>query len=277
MPALPQRTRPAREPNPRGWSDRDQQDPRHRQPVTAAAAAVALVLLVGVGSVAVFGGHPTSTRADATRATGRGTSGTSATPAATAASPDRTPPTGARAGAPTGALEAEPLLTAPAVSWQLFSGVALPYSPTAGPRLIDGPVYAGYQRSQTGALIAAAQIGTRYLLTPGQGWRQVTSRQLRPNAGRDVFVAARARVDELTVPPGTYGQLAGFRVLAYTPDVAVFTLVSRFATTGKLQATTTTVTWVGGDWRLQLQPDGGTSPTAQQLPTLDGYIVWGGA
>jgi hypothetical protein len=92
-----------------------------------------------------------------------------------------------------------------------------------------------------------------------------------------VFVAARAAVNELTVPPGTYGQLAGFRVLAYTPDVAVFTLVSRFATTGMLQATVATVTWVGGDWRLQLQPDGGSSPTTQRLPSLDGYIVWGGA
>jgi hypothetical protein len=263
MPALPQQTRPARDPEPQGWRDRDLQDARERRPATAVAAAVAVVLLVGAGSVAVFGGLPTSIRAPARP-------GTSAAPVASAAAPDPT-------GAPTAWLELEPLLTAPPVTWQLFSGVALPSSSTAGPRLIDGPVNAGYQRSQTGALIAAAQIGTRYLLTPGQGWREVTRRQLLPNAGRDVFVTARAGMDELTMPPGTYGQLAGFRVLAYTPDVAVFTLVSRFATTGMLQATVTTVKWVGGDWRLVLQPDGGTSPTAQRLTSLDGYVVWGGA
>ena len=107
------------------------------------------------------------------------------------------------------------------MTWQLFSGVALPYSSTAGPRSVDGPVYAGYERSQTGALIAAAQLGTRYLLTPGDGWREVAERQVLPGVGREVFLAARAEVDDLDVPPGTYGQLAGFRVVAFTPDVAV--------------------------------------------------------
>ena len=43
------------------------------------------------------------------------------------------------------------------------------------------------------------------------------------------------------------------------------------------QVTTTTVKWVHGDWRLELQPDGGPSPTAQTVPDLDGFVVWGGA
>jgi len=162
------------------------------------------------------------------------------------------------------------------VSWQLFSGVALPYSPTAGPLKVDGPVYGGFERSQTGALIAAAHLGTRYLLTPGEGWREVVQRQVLPGAGRDAFIAARAGV-ELDDPPGTYGQLAGFRVVAYTGDVAVIQEVARFALTGRLQATTTTLKWSGGDWRLELQPDGSTSPTAQAVPDMDSFVVWGGA
>lgn len=169
----------------------------------------------------------------------------------------------------------EPLLHPPAVTWRLFSGVALPFSSTDGPRLVDGPVSDGFARTQPGALIAAVQIGTRYLLTGGQGWRQVTARQVLAGVGRDVYVAARARV-VLDDPPGSYGQLAGFRVLAFTPDVAVLQLVSRFASSGRLQLTTSTVKWVDGDWRLELQPDGGPSPTAQAVANLDGFVVWGG-
>ena len=170
----------------------------------------------------------------------------------------------------------EPLLRAPQVGWQLFAGVALPYSPTAGPLKQDGPVFSGFQRSQAGALIAAAQLATRYLLTPGSGWREVVARQVLPGAGRDAFIRARAQV-AVNDPPGTYGQLAGFRIVAYTDDVAVIQQVSRFSYTGKLQVTTATVEWVGGDWRLQLQPDGGSSPTAQAVSNLDGFVVWGGA
>jgi hypothetical protein len=173
------------------------------------------------------------------------------------------------------AVSIAPLLTAPPVSWQLFSGVAVPFSPTAGPRLMRPPVYAGYQRSQTGALIAAVQLGTRYLLTSGQGWREVVAQQVVPGTGRDAYVAARSRV-QLDDPSGSYGQVAGFRVLAYTPDVAVLQLVSRFPLTGHLQVTTTTLAWVGGDWRLVLQPDGGSSPTAQAASGLDGFVAWGG-
>jgi hypothetical protein len=173
------------------------------------------------------------------------------------------------------ALPTGPLLTAPTVSWQLFSGVALPFSPVAGPHRVQPPVYAGYQRSQTGALIAGVQLGTRYLLTGGQAWRDVVARQVAPGVGRDAYVIARARV-QLDDPPGSYGQVAGFRILAFSPDVAVLQLVSRFPLTGRLQVTTTTLTWVNGDWQLVLQPDGGSSPTAQAIPDLDGFVVWGG-
>jgi hypothetical protein len=242
------------------------------RPGTVLAGAAAALILAGAGAVALFGGS-------------------SPPPAVPAAAGPAVPPAEAdeadEAGEPATAeparpaqLEAdgaEPLLTAPPVSWQLFFGVALPHSPTAGPRGVDGPVYAGYQRSQAGALIAAAQLGTRYLLTPGDGWREVAEQQVLPGVGRDVFLAARAQVDDLDVPPGTYGQLAGFRIVTFTPDVAVISFVSRFSLTGQLQVTTTTVKWTGGDWRLELQPDGGPSPTAQTVPDLDGFVVWGGA
>ena len=85
----------------------------------------------------------------------------------------------------------------------------------------------------------------------------------------------RAAMDDTPDPPGTYGQTAGFRFVAFTPDVASIQLVTRFPTSGNLQIVTVTVKWVDGDWRLELQPDGGSSPTAQRSSDLDGFVVWG--
>ena len=239
----------------------DTPDPAGPGPGTVAAGVVAVVILLGAGAVALTGGDSSP----ASPAPGPVT--------ATAAAPDSTATTGpVRPG--TDATDAGPLLVAPEVDWQLFAGVPLPYSSSAGPLAVDGPVYSGYERSQTGALIAAVQLGARYLVTPGDGWREVLGRQVLPGAGRDVFARNRETVTE-DDPPGTYGQPAGFRFVAYTPDVAAIQLVSRFPTTGTLQVVTVTVKWVGGDWRLELQPDGGSSPTAQAVSDLDGFVVWG--
>jgi hypothetical protein len=244
-------------------------DPAGLRPGTVAAGVVAVVILVGAGAVALSGGNNPSTPAgnpvNALAVLATATSTVTALPSASAAVATQSVLANA-AGSP--------LLVAPKVNWQLFAGVPLPYSPTAGPLNIDGPVASGFARSQAGALIAAVQLGTRYLLTPGEGWRQVLQRQVLPGVGREVFARLRATVDSVA-PPGSYGQPAGFRFVAYTPEVAAIQLVSRFPTTGSLQVVVVTVMWVGGDWRLQLQPDGGSSPTAQAVPNLDGFVVWG--
>ena len=235
-------------------------DPAGPRLGTIAAGVLAVGVLVGAGAVTLSGrDSPPAGPAPGAVMT--------AAPAAAAPVAAPMPP-------PAAQVDVGPLLVAPEVDWQLFAGVPLPYSRTAGPLVVDGPVYNGYARSQTGALIAAVQIGTRYLVTPGEGWRKVLDRQVLPGLGRDVFARNRAAVDA-DDPPGTYGQPAGFRFVAYTPDVASIQLVSRFPTTGNLQVVTVTVHWADGDWRLRLQPDGGSSPTAQAVADLDGFVVWG--
>ena len=252
----------------RGHGDRgrpgpDRDEPAGRRPAVALAGVV--LLLVAGTTVVVLGGDGKPRLPGTPSATAEPAS-TASTTASSRASTAAEPPDAA---------VLEPLLVAPeGVRWQLFMGVALPYSTTAGPTLVDGPVYGGFERSQSGALLAAVQLGTRYLLTPAEGWREVLQRQVLPSAGREVFARNRAGIDP-QAPPGTYGQIAWFRVVTFTPQVAVVQLVSRFPTSGVLQVSTTTVRWAGGDWRLQLQPDGGTSPTAQAAPSLDGFVVWG--
>ncbi len=241
----------------------DSREPGERRwrPGTVAAAGLVVLVLFGAAAVALFGGNRPAEPA-----------GTVLTGPLPAAAEPRV------LGLPAPLTAAvEPLLSPPAVSWRTFQTVALPFSPTAGPADVDGPVFSGYERSQTGALIAAVQLGTRFLITPGEGWRQVVDRQVLPGPGREAFITARAGV-EADDPPGTFGQITGFRMLTFTPDVAVVMLVSRFALSGGLlQVSTATVKWVGGDWRLELQPDGGASPTAQPVASLDGFVVWGGA
>jgi len=161
------------------------------------------------------------------------------------------------------------------VTWSLFQGVALPSSHSLGPIRVSGPVYAGYAHTPTGALLAAAQISSRYLISPGQDWRQVVERQVVPGPGRDVYVHKRAKVDSTSVLPGTYGQFAGFRFVTYSPDVAVVQFVSRFSS-GNLQVATNTLRWLDGDWKLQLQPDGSATPTVQSVNSLAGFVPWSG-
>jgi hypothetical protein len=172
--------------------------PTRPRPGTVAAGVVAVVILLGAGAVALSGGaSPSAVPMAGPVAPAPAGPARSAT-----APPVDLPPTISPAVAD------GPLLVAPRVDWQLFVGVPLPYSKTGGPLKVDGPVYSGYQRSQTGALIAAAQLGTRYLLTPGDGWRELLERQVLPGVGRDTFARLRATVDQDS-PPGSYGQPPG--------------------------------------------------------------------
>ncbi|WP_406693324.1 hypothetical protein REH65_33055 (plasmid) [Saccharopolyspora sp. ID03-671] len=151
--------------------------------------------------------------------------------------------------------------------------IAVPVSAEAGPYSHAGAVASGFQRSPVGALMAATQISTRYLVSPGDGWRQVTEQQVLPGPGRDLYMRARAAAGDDLGEAIT--QLAGYRFVTYSPDVAVIQLASK-STNGGLVGTTITVRWSGGDWRLELQPNGGASPASAPLADLTYYTAFSG-
>jgi hypothetical protein len=159
------------------------------------------------------------------------------------------------------------------VTWTLYRTVALPVSRTAGPRDTSDDSASGYAHTPTGALLAAANIPVRKLISPG--WREIVEHQVVPGQGRDAFIAARSRVTDETPQPGQLGQIAGFRIVNYTANLATVQIVTRFVS-AKIQLTTVTVSWDGGDWRLVLQPDGADSANAQALQSLTGFTEWGG-
>jgi hypothetical protein len=169
-----------------------------------------------------------------------------------------------------------PTAAPPGVSWAFFRGVALPQSRTYGPTRVHGDVAAGYTHSPTGALLAGVNIGYRYAL--GVDWRNVLAQQTVPGPGRQAWTAHRMQypinADDPT-PSSSYGQIAGFHFVNYTPELATIQLVTQFADRGgALQMTTLTVQWNGQDWLLVLQPDGGVSPTATEVTELNQFTRW---
>jgi hypothetical protein len=164
----------------------------------------------------------------------------------------------------------------PPARWDLYRTVALPYSESAGPAVVNGPVASGFAHTPTGALLATVHAGYRKSLALNSELPTVTTSMIQPGPGRDAYVQLRQQYPVTAPPaPGEATQLAGFRFVTYTLDTAVIQLVSRNVN-GAFQMTTSTVAWDGSDWKLVLQANGADSPTAQRVPSLDGFVVWGG-
>jgi hypothetical protein len=167
-----------------------------------------------------------------------------------------------------------PEATPQGINWQLYQTVAVPSSTADGPTVIDGDVARCYAHNPVGALLAISQLSTRYLLAPD--WRAVVSQQVVPNAGRSVYETERAQVSNSGANAGgTFNQLAGFKYVTYSPAVATIEMVSR-SSTGAMQVVANTVEWLDGDWKLELQPDGGVGPNALPVSSLVGFSIWSG-
>lgn len=170
---------------------------------------------------------------------------------------------------------AAPLTAAPSgVQWELFQGVALPTSRSDGPKRVDGPVHAGFTRTPTGALIAAAQIQYRSLVTPSlAGLQAVVDNQLVDGPGRTAYLNLLGQLTDFEPPAQGFTQIVGFRYVAFSPDLAVVTLATR-GNSGKIQAGTVTLRWMAGDWRLDLPASGLQQP--QVVQDISGFVPWSG-
>jgi hypothetical protein len=180
-----------------------------------------------------------------------------------------------RSGAP--ADQAVPTTAPSGIVWRLYAGVLLPFSATSGPARVTDGVATGFAHTPTGALIAAAQIGPRILIAPD--WRRVVAQEVAPNAGRSQYITLRSQVSgQATGQPGAYRQYAGFQFVTYSASMAVIDLVTAppSGSSGGYEVVATTVTWSRGDWRVQLSANGGQAAVAQVVPTLLGYVPWGG-
>jgi hypothetical protein len=238
------------------------QTPRRRVPFLI-LAAVAVIVAALVVVITATGHHRRTPAAHAPAGTAAGAPSTPAasTPAAAAAV----------TSTPAPLVTAIPTTPPTGVTWQLFQGVALPFSATDGPSRISGTVYAGYSHTPYGALIAEMQISARYLITPHGGWRPVVEQQVMPGTQRDAYATARATSGD-DPPAGGLAQFAGFRFVTYTPNIAVISIADR-SPEGGLSSLDATMHWVDGDWKYELPPIG---TQLQPLSNLTNYIPWQG-
>lgn len=246
--------------------ERSERSPFTRGGFIAAAAFLALVVAGAVAVAATGGQHPAPARAPAADSPAPAASSPTGSSASGAASP-------VAGGCHPSDTSQQIPQAAPAVTWSVFKTVAVPSSATAGPMLIEGQMARCFARTPAGALIATWQIYVRSLLS--DQWRQVTDAQVMPGPGRDAYVKIRSAYTGDASDPGVYGQMAGFKFAAYSADIAVIQIITRFSD-GTLQVGTATVIWSGGDWRLQLQPGGAAAVSVQSVDSLDGFIPWGG-
>jgi hypothetical protein len=172
-----------------------------------------------------------------------------------------------------------PTDTPPGVTWALIDGLAVPSSPTAGPAKTVGPVPSCFAHNPVGAVIAAIRIGSAVVSTHPGDWLQVVQADFAPGPATDAALAASM------AHPGPNGaqwagprdsQVAGFRIIAYSPDLAVVALVSRTTATGALWSTSVTVRWVSGDWKLEPDASGRPGGPTTVVPSMVGWIPFGG-
>jgi hypothetical protein len=169
-----------------------------------------------------------------------------------------------------------PQMAPTGITWQLWQGVALPFSSTAGPEIVRGDVARCYAHTPLGALIAAVQIQYRFLVS--NDWEPIVYRQMMPGPGRAVLVSLEktaAAIPGPPTPPGGYDQIAAFLFVTYTRQVAVIELVTQ-SDEGGMVVGTYSVEWSHGDWRLALQPDGHLTPAVQTVTSVVDYVMWGG-
>ncbi|MFI5934087.1 hypothetical protein [Actinoplanes sp. NPDC051494] len=155
------------------------------------------------------------------------------------------------------------------VTWRELNGAPVPFSRSQGPRVVDGgPLLWCFAHTPMGAVMAANVIPRQM---SGGSWATVVDQQVVAGRGRDIFVAMRSTVPD-TTPQYSAGSLAGFLLVSYTPETATVRVLIRSAQV--VAATDYTVTWSGGDWKIQPLPFGDLHSPLVPVSGMAGFIMW---
>ncbi len=178
-------------------------------------------------------------------------------------------------------LTAAPAGTHSEGGWQRVYGVSLPFSTSDGPaRVVDG-LALGYSHTPQGAILAGAQIMYRANARPAD--RELRARQMVLTAQEQA--AYQAKLSEGGVPEQLPESAAkwlvasdAFQIESYTPEQATMRIATR-AQAGegggiRWVATRLTVVWIDGDWRLKSVPGPDGRPQTETITTLTGWTPW---
>jgi hypothetical protein len=175
------------------------------------------------------------------------------------------------------------------VQWTVVAGVALPVSPATGPAQSTGGLARGFAHTAAGAVVAAAHLLVRTTAQVGPrvfeptldeqvvGEYASAMRRAVENEYRDTAAARGIPYGE---PLGDLpARVAGVLVVAYSDQQATLSILTQAVdATGvtRFAATTLTVMWQAGDWRL-VAPLRGTWDTQVRIiaaTDVHGYAPW---
>ncbi|MGW1034431.1 hypothetical protein ACWD4Z_19840 [Streptomyces antibioticus] len=225
------------------------------------AGFLAVVVVVGGVVTALSGSDATTGRADAAASEG---------PLSRASAPQDGRPQGCRTD---DGADAGPPETAPEdVTWRPLGVTKVPVSASAGPTLIQGPLWWCYAHTPTGAVLAAHVIPSHM---SGSDWRTVTEQQVVAGQGRDMFEFQRATVRDTDAPNGAeVASYAGFSVVSYEDTAAVIRLLLK--STQGYAVTTVSLRWSGGDWKVRPDDNGSLHSPVSAVQSAGGFTLWGG-
>ena len=208
---------------------------------------------------------------------------TAAPPVGATSAPGGTPPppsaaAGSGGGRPagcatTGTDQTVPTSPPSGVNWTLTGGFAVPSSVTDGPKLhAPGGVAYCYSHTPLGALLAASNLG-QGAGTPQEMQDSVLNISVVPNqySAQAAAIPAEPRANR------GGGQLAGFRIISYSPDQASITLAATIpGQTDSYPLLTIAMQWYEGDWRAVPQPGPTVVVTGSSASSLAGFVPWAG-
>lgn len=241
-----------------------QKSPLHRPGFILAAAAIAVILVLGVVLAVTQMNKP---KTDA---------GTVPAPATTAAARPSSPgtaqavPEDSVCGLKQGKLEGA-LSKAPATEWKYLGASAYPSSSEYGPGAAgDGGYLHCFQRSPEGAVFAAANAVVQGSQPNSDEWLDYF---LAETPGREAAMSEAGSASETS---DVRLQIQGFRLLSYTGSEASVDIAARVTPDGQsiLGSMVYDLKWEAGDWKLVVQDDGTLSNDLQIVPDLAGYVSW---
>ncbi|MEU2721471.1 hypothetical protein ACFW4X_24275 [Streptomyces smyrnaeus] len=159
------------------------------------------------------------------------------------------------------------------VAWKRLDRTSVPTSPSAGPTRFNGPVWWCYAHTPMGAVMAAHGILSHM---SSADWRTVAEQQLVAGDGKKQFISQRATVSQTEVENQEPGVYSGFSVPSYSKKAAEVRLLIKSAS-GSLSATTVSMRWDGGDWKVKARPNGSLFSSATSAMSNGGYVKWGAA
>ena len=174
------------------------------------------------------------------------------------------------------------------VSWDFDNGVLVPLRDTLGPGMTDSDgLKRCFRHSPAGAVVAV--LTTAAQLQDPRHYVGGVQRRVAPGPGKPLALAeAHRRLVSPSPDDARYqlGQLqyVGYKFIDYTPTRAIMNVAVQIGPgtadcdrKSCVGAVSIAVRWTGGDWKLDLRPDGSLSPDPEVLASLDSYVRFRGA